>query len=129
LLSLSPGDKQSQWYERAAEQGDVGAQVRLAKLYIKGFGVPQNYAEALKLLERAAARRDAEAEFLLGTLYREGKGIPKDLLRAHMWFNLAAAQGHTHALNLRDVAATELDLKQLAEAQNLAVQKRQDKKQ
>jgi hypothetical protein len=46
-----------------------------------------------------------------------------------MWFNLAAAQGHAGALHLRDVAATELDFKQLAEAQKLAVQKQQAKTQ
>ena len=55
-------------------------------------------------------------------MYLEGRGGPKDPVLAHMWFNLAAAQGHKMAESMRLVAATELDSDHLMEAQRLAVQ-------
>lgn len=117
----------SQWYERAAEQGDEAAQVHLARLYLKGAGVPQNYLEAVKLLERAAGGKNAEAQYLLGRIYWEGRAVPRDLVQAHMWFNLSAAQGHPKAASMRQVAATEMDQKQLVEAQRLAVEQGKSK--
>lgn len=36
--------------------------------------MPQNYAEARKLLERAASHNDIEGRYLLGQLYLEGRG-------------------------------------------------------
>jgi uncharacterized protein len=84
--------------------------------------VPQNEAEALKLLQRAAAQKNAEAQYLLGRIYWEGRGVQRDRVQAHMWFNLAAAQGHAGAVSMRKVAATEMDQNQLVEAQRLAVQ-------
>src|SRR5688500_2234590 len=111
----------SQWYERAAEQGDAGAQIHLARLYLKGSGVPENYTKAVMLLKRAAGQKDPDAQYLLGRLYWEGRGVPRDHVRAHMWFNLAASQGHEHALSMRQVAATEMSPNQLLEAQSLAV--------
>jgi len=44
------------------------------------------------------------------------------LVRAHMWFNIAAAQGNDRGRTLRDVTATEMNGLQLAEAQRLAVE-------
>jgi TPR repeat protein len=110
------------WYGRAAEHGDTDAQVSLARLYMKGHGVPQSYIKAIKLLERAAARKSAEAQYLLGLIYWEGRGVPRDKILAHMWFNLAASQGHQLASSLRDVVATEMVPDQLAEAHRLAVE-------
>jgi uncharacterized protein len=94
----------------------------LGRLYLKGSGVPQNEAEAVKLLQRAAAQKNADAQYLLGRIYWEGRGVPRDRVQAHMWFNLAAAQGHAGAVSMRQVAATEMDQNQLMEAQRLAVQ-------
>lgn len=112
----------SQWYTKAAKQGDLNSEVRLAKLYLKGQGVPQNYAEARKLLERAAEKKSAEAQYLLGEIYWEGRGVPRDRVQAHKWFNLAAAQGHKGAASKRQVVAMEMDRDQLIEAQRLAVE-------
>ena len=36
------------WYRRAAEQGDIGAQVALGLAYAQGIGVVQDYIEADK---------------------------------------------------------------------------------
>jgi TPR repeat protein len=34
---------------KATKQGDLESEIRLAQLYLKGQGVPQNYVEARKL--------------------------------------------------------------------------------
>ena len=44
------------WYRRAAEQGDVDAQVSLGMVYADGIGVPQDYVEAHKWFNLAAPR-------------------------------------------------------------------------
>jgi TPR repeat protein len=76
----------------------------------------------MKLLERAARQNNPEAQYMLGRVYWEGRGVPQDRVQAHMWFNLAAAQGHGHASSMRQVVATEMSQNQLVEAQRLAVQ-------
>ena len=44
------------WYRRAAEQGDIGAQVALGLAYAQGIGVVQDYVEADKWFHIAASR-------------------------------------------------------------------------
>jgi TPR repeat protein len=61
----------------------------------------------------------------LGIMYHEGLGVPQDYVLAHMWFNLAAAQGdwvaETFAKPGRDQLADEsMTSEQIAEAQKLA---------
>lgn len=46
-------DKMMHWYEQAATQGDVGAQLFVADGYAYGFGVAQNRVEAYKWYEIA----------------------------------------------------------------------------
>ena len=49
------------WFRRAADQGDVDAQVALGIAYEGGIGVPQDYVEAHKWYNLAAARtKDAD---------------------------------------------------------------------
>ena len=43
------------WYRRAAEQGNLGAQVELAACYQEGKGVPKDYVEAHKWFNLASA--------------------------------------------------------------------------
>ncbi|MFN2150265.1 MAG: SEL1-like repeat protein, partial [Anaerolineales bacterium] len=33
------------------------------------------------------------AQYNLGLMYSKGRGVPQDYVKAHMWLNLAAAQG------------------------------------
>jgi len=50
------------WYRRAAEQGDVGAQVALGLAYAQGMGVVQDYVEADKCFNIAASRAESADE-------------------------------------------------------------------
>ena len=56
----------------------------------------------------------------LGVMYAQGNGVPQDFVLAHMWTNLAAAQGHEGAKSGRDVLAKRMTSEQIAEAQRLA---------
>jgi uncharacterized protein len=49
------------WYRKAAAQGDAGAQVGLALMYVGGQGVSLNIVEAYKWLSLAAPRSPSEA--------------------------------------------------------------------
>jgi TPR repeat protein len=76
---------------------DAVAEYDLALLYRDGDGVPHDLAEHARLLHRAANHNYAPAHYALGIAYLNGIGVGRDLIAAHMWFNLAARQGHTDA--------------------------------
>jgi TPR repeat protein len=52
------------WYRRAAEQGDIGAQVALGLAYAQGIGVAQDYVEADKWFNIAASRAKSADELV-----------------------------------------------------------------
>ena len=89
-------------------------------MYDNGYGVPQDYAEAVKWYRRAAEQGDADAQHNLGVIYANGQGILQDYTLAHMWFNLAGAGGNKKASENRDLVATQMTPAQIAEAQRLA---------
>ncbi len=47
-------------------------------------------------------------------LFRNWRGAPQDLVSAHMWLNLAAAQGVEKARTTRNIVAGLLILHQIA---------------
>ena len=53
-------------------------------------------------------------------MYNGGEGVSKDLREAHVWFSLAAANGHEKAGKLRDAAAKQLSSADLLSAQKEA---------
>ena len=67
-----PGDT------RRGEQGDADAQYKLARMYAKGEGVPEDDAEAVKWFRKAAEQGHAESQFLLGAMYALGEGVLED---------------------------------------------------
>jgi uncharacterized protein len=76
-----------------AEQGDVYAQFGLGLMYEKGYGVPQDYRQAVKWIKLAAEQGDSDAQYNLGDKYTKGQGIPQDYNESVKWFRLAAEQG------------------------------------
>ncbi len=67
-----------------------------------------------------ARRGNADAQYNLGVMYGNGRGVPKDYVQAHLWYNLAAAQGTELARKNRDIIAEKMTPAQMAEAQRLA---------
>jgi TPR repeat protein len=106
----------AKWYLKAAEQGATNVQADLASLYEQG----QNYAEAAMWYREAAEDGDRHGQFGLGRLYADGNGVPQDYVLAHMWLNLAAAQGLEDAKSARDRIVFKMTPEQTAEAQRLA---------
>jgi len=90
-------------------------------MYAQGQEVAQNDQEAFRWFRKAAEQGYATAEAVLGSMYYEGRsGAPQDYVLAHMWLNLAAAQGFEKAAELRDLLEENMTPAQLAEAQRLA---------
>lgn len=79
-----------------------------------------DYQGALARWLPAARAGDAEAQFGLGRLYREGLGLPPDRVRAHMWWSLAARQGHAPAREALAQLESQMSAGQIEEAKALA---------
>jgi TPR repeat protein len=111
----------AKWYRRAAENGHARAQQNLGVMYEEGAGVLQDYVEAAKWYRKSAEAGNVVAKVNLGVMRENGfPGVPLNVVLAHMWFNLAAAQGSADAANFRDEIAADMSPEQVAEAQRLA---------
>ena len=77
----------------AAEKGDLNAQYRLGRAYLRGEGVPRDYAQALAAMRKAAAQGHAEAEAGIGFMYSGGLGVAQDDAQAVAWLRKAADKG------------------------------------
>ncbi len=80
----------------------------------------KDYAEAVRRLRKAADQGDAAAQDALGGMYVFGLGVKQDFVQAHMWYNLAAAQGEKLGRENRDLLAKQMTPAQITEAQKLA---------
>jgi len=78
----------------AARAGDPRSQLELARRYIQGDGIEQNYAEGSEWFREAAIQGVASAQYNLAVLYERGLGVTKDDVRAFLWYHSAAEQSH-----------------------------------
>ena len=62
-------------------------------MYKNGWGVPQNYAWAVKWYQKAAEQGQVNAQYNLGFMYNNGVGMPQDYAKAKKWYRKAAEQG------------------------------------
>jgi hypothetical protein len=76
--------------------------------------------DSLAQYERDAKEGRADALYNLGLAYSTGQGVGVDMIAAHKWFNLAAVRGVEAAKSWRNQVASEMNAKQIAEAQKLA---------
>ena len=74
----------------------------------------------LKWFSKAADQNDVTAQCGLGICYATGRGVAKDYVQAYKWYNLAAAQGETNAILLRDSITGSMTPDQIAEGQSLS---------
>jgi TPR repeat protein len=109
-----------QWFQSAAAQGAVNAQVNLGVMYANGDGISQDFKEAMKWFRLAAVQGDTLAQFSLGLMYERADGVPQDFVRGHMWFIVAAAQGNAAASKSRDDLSKVMTKEQITEAQAMA---------
>ena len=112
--------------QKKAENGDAGAQARLAGLcYHGGQGVRQDYAKAASWYRKAADQGNAGAQYMLGEMYCWGQGVERSLPLAAKWYLKSAEQGIADYVRERYKATLEFDDEKKA---MLAIAERADKK-
>jgi TPR repeat protein len=90
-------------YSKAAQQGNLDAQMFLCNCYNNGEGIDLNYAEAVKWARMATEHGNPEAEYFLGISYYKGRGVEKNGSEAVRWARLAAEQEYAKAQYLLGV--------------------------
>ena len=87
-----------EWFRKAADQGDAGAQYILGLLYYKGYiDFEVNLREVVEWFRKAAEQGHIDAQYNLGVCYAKGRGVAKDKTEAVKWFRKAAKQGDVGA--------------------------------
>jgi hypothetical protein len=98
------------WWTKAAERGDVNAQLWLGVFYEqRRYGIERDYFKAFKWLSMAAKQGQPDAQVTLGQMYENGEGVPQDYLMAAYWYRKAA----DHTLNLGGAGVGANSLAQL----------------
>ena len=68
----------AEWYEKAANKGNMHAQTSIGLLYYFGLGVPKNYTKSAEWYKKAAEQGDALATYNLAGCYRLGRGVEQN---------------------------------------------------
>lgn len=84
-----------EWYEKAADLGQITAMGNIGALYMDGNGVEQDYAKALEWYEKAADLGNAYAMNDIGFMYYVGNGVEQDYTQAAEWFERAFENGNS----------------------------------
>ena len=79
-----------------------------------------DFGKPLREWRPLAEQGHGRAQFYLGLLSAFGQGGPLDLPQAHMWYSLAAGNGHVGATVYRNDLAKQMTPAQIAEAQKRA---------
>ena len=82
-----------QWLQKAADSGNVKAQLHLGVHYIR-IEEGRDFAKAAAWLKLAAQQNEAQAQYFLARLLLEGNGVEPDRAEAMVWFFRAGGQGH-----------------------------------
>jgi uncharacterized protein len=107
-----------------AEERDARAQTYLGVMYLRGQGVPQNFAVAAYWMQLASSAGVPTAQYFFGLMYDKGQGVPQDFVLAQAWLNLAVAHAEPRLRDrwalIRNAVASKMTEAQLAEARRLA---------
>jgi uncharacterized protein len=80
----------------------------------------KNFVEAHALFKAAAKQGYVDAQVELGRIYASGMGVPQSFFNAHIWYDIAVANGSTSAVFVRRHASYELSEAEITEAKRLA---------
>lgn len=86
--------KYPKWMKRAADQGHVEAQARIAVFYY----LHKKYDLSFHYFKLAAEQGYMRSQFHLGSCYEHGRGIECDKNMAIQWYIKAAEQGEPDAI-------------------------------
>jgi hypothetical protein len=99
-----------QWAGKAAERGNVDAQVMLGLGYTGGVeGVLPDYRQAADWLGKASSQGSTRAQVGLGLLYENGSGVNQDLERARALYSQAAQSSDPQIAKLANERGQQLD--------------------
>ena len=126
-LAKAQGNKGAASYLDIVKEQMIPAQISKAQnnlggMYVKGDGVPQNDAEAVKWWRKAAEQGHAKAQNNLGVMYIRGTGVPANAAKAYMWISLSKAQGYKNAAQFMDIIKPLMTPTQIAEGKALAAE-------
>lgn len=111
------------WFLKTAKSGEPRSQNYLCQAYTYGLGTEENPQMAAKWCLKAAYRGDSFAQKVVGVHYETGEGgLPQSYIDAHMWYNLASAQGDEEAKKFRISLEKSMTVDQIVEAQRKAVE-------
>jgi TPR repeat protein len=102
-----------------ADQGSAEAQNGMGALYYHGYGVSQDFKEAIRWYRLAAAQGNLDAQLNLGSMYYEGEGVAEDLARSHMWLSIVADHGYGDAAKMRDTVKKAMTEAQISQSLSL----------
>lgn len=88
------GLRAAEWYQRAAEQGNVHALVALGTLHSGAGPLPANDAEAYKWYRKAADAGDAFSQAMVADAYVKGAVVPRSYSDAVVWYRRAIEGGY-----------------------------------
>ena len=127
-------EEAAKWWTMAAEQGDVRSILPLGQLYRFGdiyhlgdgefvtFAI--DYDKAFEWYKVAASKgKDwgaGIAQNKLGEMYSIGDGRLQDYVMAHMWFNIASANGDEDGRKNRDAVAKNMTAEDISKATAMA---------
>ena len=80
----------------------------------------RDYATAMRGFRVHAEQGYASAQYNLGFMYAAGEGVLKDSVLAHMWSNIAGANGNANARELRDRLEGDMTRAEISRATELA---------
>ncbi|MCX8614357.1 sel1 repeat family protein, partial [Gilliamella sp. B3773] len=80
-------EKALYWYTKAAEEGDIPAQLTLAHMYDQGQGVEVDKEKALDLYTQVAERGYFSAQLELAYMYDQGDGVEVNNEIAAYWYS------------------------------------------
>ncbi|MDR1040683.1 MAG: sel1 repeat family protein [Deltaproteobacteria bacterium] len=87
------------WFQKGAEKDDPLCIYRLADFLRRGYGVPEDKAQATENVKKAAELGCPEAQLELSRLLKAGEeGLEKDEKAAFGWLEKAAAQENVEAM-------------------------------
>lgn len=99
-----------QWYEKAADQGDMVAQQSLGQMYRYGKydgGVKKDYVKALKWFRLSAEQGNRMSQQHMGDMYKQGLGVKQSDIEACFWYEVASAE-YSEAISARRNCAEKL---------------------
>ena len=96
--------------------------VATAQDFNKGLEAAQSgdYQTALREWRPLAEQGVAIAQFNLGVMYQFGDGVLQSNVMAHMWYNIASANGHPKLGERRDGIAGQMTSAEISKAQEMA---------